>query len=47
MAVFTKKGTSKMVQRRWLGLDHTIDDKMIPIFQKRMFKGKYTFKAGF
>ena len=44
---FHQRGTSKMVQRRWLGLDHTIDDKMIPIFQKRMFKGKYTFKAGY
>ena len=42
---FHQKGTSKMPQRRWLGVGSTIDDKMIPIFRKRLFKGLVTFKT--
>lgn len=44
---FHQQGTSKMPQRRWLGIGSDIDDKLIPVFKKRMFKGKYTFKAGY
>jgi hypothetical protein len=42
---FHQKGTSKMPQRRWLGVGSTIDDKMIPIFQKHLFKGLITLKT--
>jgi phage gpG-like protein len=42
---FHQRGTSKMPQRRWLGVGSDIDDKLIPVFQKRMFKGKYKFVA--
>lgn len=42
---FHQKGTSKMPQRRWLGVGSTIDNKMIPIFRKHLFKGLVTFKT--
>lgn len=42
---FHQKGTSKMAQRRWLGVGSTIDDKMVPIFRKHLFKGLVTFKT--
>ena len=35
---FHQRGTSKMVQRRWLGVGSDIDDKMLPIFKKHLFK---------
>ena len=44
---FHQQGTSKMAQRRWLGVGSDIDDRLIPVFKKRLFKGKYTFKAGY
>jgi phage gpG-like protein len=40
---FHQNGTSKMPQRRWLGVGSTIDDKMIPVFRKHLFKGTVTF----
>lgn len=40
---FHQRGTSKMPQRRWLGVGSDIDDKMIPVFQKHLFKGTVTF----
>ena len=42
---FHQRGTSKMPQRRWLGVGSNIDDKMIPIFKKHLFKGLYTFST--
>ena len=42
---FHQKGTSKMPQRRWLGVGSTIDDKMIPVFKKHLFKGTVTFQT--
>ena len=42
---FHQKGTSKMVQRRWLGVGSTIDDKMIPVIKKYLFKGLVTFET--
>ena len=42
---FHQKGTSKMPQRRWLGVNSKIDDKMIPVFKKHLFKGTVTFKT--
>ena len=40
---FHQNGTSKMPQRRWLGVGSTIDDKMISVFKKHLFKGTVTF----
>jgi hypothetical protein len=42
---FHQKGTSQMPQRRWLGVGSTIDDKMVPVFRKHLFKGSVTFKT--
>ena len=42
---FHQKGTSKMVQRRWLGIGSNIVSKYAPVFRKRLFKGKYEFSA--
>jgi hypothetical protein len=42
---YHQNGTSKMPQRRWLGVGSTIDDKMIPVFKKRLFKGTVTFQT--
>jgi phage gpG-like protein len=40
---YHQNGTSKMPRRRWLGVGKTIDDKALPVIQKHLFKGKYTF----
>ena len=42
---FHQKGTSKMPQRRWLGVGSRLTTKFAPIFRKNLFKGKYTFQA--
>jgi hypothetical protein len=42
---FHQKGTSKMPQRRWLGVSNQIDDKMVPVFRKHLFKGLVTFQT--
>ena len=42
---FHQSGTSKMPQRRWLGVGSTINNKMVPIFRKHLFKGRITFKT--
>jgi hypothetical protein len=34
-----------MVQRRWLGVNNQIDDKMVPVFRKHLFKGLVTFQT--
>ena len=41
---YHQEGTSKMPRRRWLGIDHTIDDQLMPVVKKHIFKGKYVFK---
>jgi phage gpG-like protein len=42
---FHQNGTSKMPQRRWLGVGSNIDDKVLPIISKRIFKGKVTYST--
>lgn len=42
---FHQRGTSKMVQRRWLGLGSDFDDKAMPIVKKHIFKGTVTFRT--
>ena len=42
---FHQRGTSKMVQRRWLGVGSSITSKYAPVFRRRLFKGKYEFQA--
>ena len=42
---FHQKGTSKMVQRRWLGVGGNITKQYAPIMEKHLFKGKYTFEV--
>lgn len=42
---YHQNGTSKMPQRRWLGVNNKIDDKMVPVFRKHLFKGVVTFKT--
>lgn len=42
---FHQRGTSKMVQRRWLGLGSDFDDKAMPIIKKHIFKGTITFRT--
>ena len=43
---FHQEGTSKMPQRRWLGLGGTFEDKFSEVIVKHIFKGKYTFSTG-
>lgn len=40
---FHQKGTSKMPQRRWLGIGGKITPKLVPILKEHLFKGTYTF----
>ena len=42
---FHQRGTSKMVQRRWLGVGSDIKNKMLPVFRKHLFKGMFTFET--
>ena len=42
---FHQRGTSKMPQRRWLGIGERIVKDYAPIMEKHLFKGKYTFTA--
>ena len=42
---FHQRGTSKMVQRRWLGIGSRATEKLMPIIKKNIFKGKYTFQT--
>ena len=42
---FHQNGTSKMPQRRWLGIGSNITEKMLPVFKKNLFKGQYTFTS--
>ena len=43
---FHQKGTSKMPQRRWLGVGPEVADKMAKAISSHIFKGKVTFKVG-
>lgn len=43
---FHQDGTSRMPQRRWLGLGGGFEDKFTSIVAKHLFKGKYTFRVG-
>ena len=43
---FHQKGTSKMPQRRWLGIGDSVISEMGKVMAKNVFKGKVTFKAG-
>lgn len=45
-AKFHQKGTSKMPQRRFLGVGSKVVDEMAEVIGKHIFKGKVTFKAG-
>lgn len=42
---FHQNGTSKMPQRRWLGLGESFDDKFAKVLRKNLFKGTITFKT--
>lgn len=42
---FHQTGTSKMAQRRWLGLGGNFADKFASVVAKNLFKGKYTFST--
>ena len=42
---FHQTGTSKMPQRRWLGIGERIVKDYAPILRKHLFKGKYTFET--
>ena len=42
---FHQRGTSKMPQRRWLGIGSSITPKLVPVFRKHLFKGKITFST--
>lgn len=42
---FHQRGTSKMVQRRWLGVGSRLTSEYAPIFRKHLFKGTYTFET--
>ena len=40
---FHQQGTSKMPQRRWLGLGPQVTSKMAKVISKHIFKGKKTY----
>ena len=42
---FHQNGTSRMPQRRWLGLGSDFDDKFGKVVAKNLFKGTITFKT--
>ena len=42
---FHQNGTSKMPQRRWLGLGEKFEDKFSEIVAKNLFKGKITYST--
>lgn len=42
---FHQNGTSRMPQRRWLGLGGNFDDKFAKVVAKNIFKGTVTFKT--
>ena len=42
---YHQKGTSKMPQRRWLGLGGNFEDKFEKVMRKHLFKGTYVFKT--
>ena len=44
---FHQQGTSKMPQRRWLGLGGKFSDKFSKVVAKHIFKGKITMTAGY
>jgi hypothetical protein len=44
---FHQEGTSKMPQRRWLGLGKKFEDKFAKAMKPHLFKGKITMKAGY
>ena len=41
---YHQNGTSKMPQRRWLGLGSDFDDRFAKVVAKNLFKGKYIFR---
>lgn len=43
---FHQSGTSRMPQRRWLGVGGKLTSKMAKIIAKKVIKGKVTFRAG-
>ena len=45
-AKFHQSGTSKMPQRRFLGIGGRVTDEMAKVIGSHIFKGKVTFKAG-
>lgn len=42
---FHQNGTSRMPQRRWLGLGSGFSKKFAKVLRKNLFKGKYTFRT--
>ena len=40
---YHQKGTSKMPQRRWLGLGGKFESKFAKVMKKHLFKGTYKF----
>lgn len=44
---FHQEGTSRMPQRRWLGLGGKFSDKFSKVVAKHIFKGKITMTAGY
>ena len=42
---FHQYGTSKMPQRRWLGLGSNFNKKFAAVVRKHLFKGSVTFKT--
>ncbi len=42
---FHQEGTSKMPQRRWLGLGPQVTSKMAKVIAKHIFKGKKTYST--
>jgi len=42
---FHQNGTSKMPQRRWLGLGGDFDHKFAEVMKKNIFKGTITFET--
>ena len=43
---FHQYGTSKMPQRRWLGVGPEVTNEMAEVIAKNIVKGKVTFRAG-